>query len=423
MGKLFESLVTDVLTVKLQSTVSVSQHGFMKKRSAATNLVEFTNYVSNSIECGFQTDVIYTDFSKAFDRVSHKLLIQKLLYIGFFSNLLKWISSYLTGRTQYVLVNGQKSRLFDVSSGVPQGSHLGPLLFLLFINDVTSVLKYSNCLMYADDIKIFACVKSFGDAINLQHDVDSLNDWSKVNGLNLNLIKCKCMSFYRKLRPIDFNYSIDNTSLEKVSSMRDLGVIFDNKLNFNMHIDCKIAKAYSMLGFVKRICADFKNLNTVRSLYCAIVRSQLEFSSVVWLPLYKIHINRIESIQKKFLLFALRKMNLRNDNFVLPPYSERCAFLKLQSLRVRRENACIFFFFDLLTNHIDAPNLLELLNIHVPPRIFRDHLFIAPTFHRTSYGRNEPITRMSESFNKFAYLFDFTVNRLSFRRQVCESNQ
>lgn len=421
LGKMFESLVTDVLTEKLQSSISIYQHGFMKGRSASSNLIEFTNYTSLSIESGYQVDVVYTDFSKAFDRVPHKLLIRKLSNVGIHANMLSWIDSYLTGRSQYVLANGQRSNMFKVLSGVPQGSHLGPLLFLLFINDVTSVFKYSKCLLYADDLKIFTCIKNFSDAINLQHDVDALSDWCIRNCLSLNVNKCKCMTFSRKMNPINFNYMINGTNLEKATSIRDLGVIFDMKLSFNMHIDSKIAKAYAMLGFLKRICVEFTNVHTLRSLYCAIVRSQLEFSSVVWCPYFDIHINRIESIQKQFVLYALRKLNLRDNNFILPPYSERCEMLSLESLRVRRENASVFFIFDLLSGYIDAPNLLSLINIYVPPRVFRNHSFLARTFHSSTYGCNEPMNRMTDQFNTRANLFDFTISRSSFRWMVRSS--
>jgi hypothetical protein len=133
-----------------------AQHGFFKGRSTVTNLIEFTSYyVLNCMKNGVQVDAIYTDFSKAFDKVSHMLLLRKLAKLGFGGSFLAWIVSYFTGHEQFVKASGSKSRNFSVRSGVPQGSHLGPLLFILFINDVFSCFKSLRILLYADDLKIF----------------------------------------------------------------------------------------------------------------------------------------------------------------------------------------------------------------------------------------------------------------------------
>lgn len=416
IAKLFESIVTNYLTFKVQPIISLSQHAFIKKRSTSTNLIEFTNYVNSSLESGSQVDVIYTDFSKAFDKIQHRLIIGKLYAMGIHSSVLKWIESYLTGRKQYVNIMGVKSRTFEVTSGVPQGSHLGPLLFVLFINDVVSNFFYSKCLMYADDLKIFCRVDSFSDAIKLQHDVDNLSDWCQLNCLYLNIGKCKALSFYKKRVPINFNYSILNSNLEKLSEIRDLGVFFDSNLSFIKHIELKIAKAYSLLGFVKRICADFTNIIAVKSIYCAYVRSQLEFASVVWSPQYDIHKNRIESIQKKFLLFALRHIFRRDLNFALPPYMDRCEILNIDSLSQRRDNAGVLFMYDLLQGNIDAPNLLALVNFNVPLRRLRSSDLLNLSYRRTNYGRNEPIHRICELFNDID--FDFGVSRSVFCNRI-----
>lgn len=154
-GKLFESIVCEVLTEKFKKVISFSQHGFIKGRSTATNLIEFVNEATRVVERGNQLDVVYTDVRKAFDRIRHSSLLYKLKELGMHSMLLNWIESYLCGRTQYVKMMGWKSQSFPVTSGIPQGSHLGPLLFLVFINDVTSVIKSSECSLYADDLKIY----------------------------------------------------------------------------------------------------------------------------------------------------------------------------------------------------------------------------------------------------------------------------
>lgn len=313
----------------------------------------------------------------------------------------------------YVL--GWESTQFEVSSGVPQGSHIGPLLFNIFINDVVKVFKFAKVLMYADDLKIYCSVKSVADAIALQHDIDLFAVWCQKNRLSLNVDKCKCMSFYRSRRPIHFEYSIDSVTLCRLTEVRDLGVLFDTQIDFTRHIEYIIAKSYSMLGFLKRICVDFKCLKLLKSLYCAHVRSHLEYASVLWSPTYNIHISRIESIQKKFLLYALRRMNF-NDH--LPSYLTRCDLIDIQSLVIRREHSGVFFIYDLLLGFIDAPVLLSCLNMNAAAFQLRSHVFFRPSFHRTNYGNSEALERMSRSFNQYDSIFDLHLSRFTFRKLV-----
>ena len=193
--KLFEKLITAVISQKIQSILSPYQHGFRSGLSTTTNLIQFTSTVIKGFVQRKQTDTIYINFSKAFDRVNHELLIYKLNYMGFNTNLVKWISSYLKDRSQLVLFEGYLSKTINVPSGVPQGSHLGPVLFLLFINDLPNSINYSKLLMYADDVKLFISHNCDKRASLLQNDLDSLFKWCKLNCMELTLSKCKHMCF------------------------------------------------------------------------------------------------------------------------------------------------------------------------------------------------------------------------------------
>lgn len=417
-GKLFELLVTDVLRFHLKPLLTILQNGFVEKRSAPGNLLEFTNFTTLSIENGYQVDVIYTDFSKAFDRIRHSFLLEKLHEIGIHSSMFLWLKSYLSNRSQCVNILGSKSRFFKVTSGVPQGSHLGPLLFIIFINDVANLFKYSKCLMYADDLKLFLSVKSILDAISLQSDIDLLSNWCQYNCLYLNINKCKAMSYHRNSSKINFEYMIDGCILETVNEIRDLGVYFVSNLCFTRHIELKIAKARAMLGFLKRSCYEFRNISALKSVYCAHVRSHLEYASIVWNPHSAVHNSRIESIQKQFVIYALRHLRLRADNYVLPSYNLRCKMVDLIALDQRRFNSRVFFMYDLLNGFIDAPNLLSLVKLIVPNYRFRRNDFLRTTFHRTLYGENEPFNVICRSFNEIAYLFDFNVSRYNFRNSI-----
>jgi hypothetical protein len=215
--KLFEKIVCDKLNLKLTSNFHNEQHGFTQNRSINSNLMVYTKFIFDVMENKSQVDSIYTDFSKAFESVDHKILIKKLLALGFSGNILNWISSYLSGRSQNVRFLGKISNSILVTSGVPQGSHLGPLLFNLFICDLSIILKDINHLFYADDLKIYHEIKTLEDAQFLQNKLNDLDNWCNFNKLKLNVEKCHSISFSRKPVKNVFSYSLGNKILDKVN--------------------------------------------------------------------------------------------------------------------------------------------------------------------------------------------------------------
>lgn len=388
--KLFESLVCDALYNEVKNYLSPDQHGFVKNRSVSSNLVEFTNIAIPHIEKGFQVDTIFTDFTKAFDRVNIKVIVQKLKELGVHSAILLWIESFLTNRKQYVKINESKSRSFLVKSGVPQGSHIGPLLFVLFINDVSSIFKFAECRMYADDLKIFAIIKNQHDQSRFQADINIFSEWCNNSGLILNAGKCKSMTFSRSRNCLPSSYFISHNVLEKVTIFKDLGVVLDSKLSFNFHIDYAVSKSYSMLGFIMRQAWNFTDPYSLKSLYCSLVRPHLEYAMVVWNPAFAVHSARIESIQKKFLKYALRKIGW-TDRLVLPSYVSRCLLIDLETLELRRKIACCVLIYDIINSNIDSSLLLSKINFHVPNRTLRRHLLFRVESCRTAYGSREAV--------------------------------
>lgn len=181
------------------------QHGFVKGRSIITNLLLYNEFLSNALDSSLQVDSIYTDFSKAFDTVDG-ILFSKIWNFGIRGSLFRWITSYLSNRKQYVRLSNTISRVSAVPSGVPQGSHLGPLLFIIFINDLVSRFSFIKALIYADDLKLFAVVRSLQDVLNIQEDLNFLSVWSRTNGLRLNYSKCNVVSFVKCRSPIIFDY-------------------------------------------------------------------------------------------------------------------------------------------------------------------------------------------------------------------------
>jgi len=191
-----------------------------------------------------QTDVIYTHFSKAFDSVNHSLLLFKLDQLEFPNNLLTWISSYLNGRSQRVLFKNTVSKMINVTSGVPQGSHLGPLLFTLFINDLPSIVNHSRVLMYADDVKLCFSYNNIEFGFCLQSDINRFQEWCQYNLLNLNCLKCNVMAFYRGT-PTFMSYSFQNMSLDRIC-LRQKGVSFQEAVSSARFIQMSTSRALAL---------------------------------------------------------------------------------------------------------------------------------------------------------------------------------
>ena len=223
------------------------------------------------------------------------------------------------------------SDMINVTSSVPQGSYLGPLLFLLFINDLFICLDGASFLFYADDLKIYEKVNNESDAVKMQRIIDKMSSWCSKNGMFLNVDKCSVISFSRRRTIYYHDYSINEIQINRTSVIRDLGVFLDSKMSFKFHVNIIISKANSRLGLIKRFGKEFKDPYVTKALYCSLVRSILEYGTVVWMPFYDIDVKRIESVQKQFLLFCLRDLGWSNG-YVLPSYRSRLNLINLLPL-------------------------------------------------------------------------------------------
>lgn len=267
LAKVFERLVHEQVYSAIKQTFLPQQHGFLRGRSTASNLVSFTEAVTAGMEGGGQVDAIYTDYRKAFDRIDHLMLHTKLLKAGIRGNLLRWFTSYVNDRCQTVVLNGYASCASPIPSGVPQGSILGPLLFVIFINDIDKCFQYSNFLLFADDMKIYKKINSPNDLILLQLDLDNLQRYCTSNKLDLNILKCYCITFSRARNLLTYDYNINSQPLARTDHVRDLGVVIDSRLLFDKHIEIITSKAMKNLGFMFRITKDFKSIKTLKILY------------------------------------------------------------------------------------------------------------------------------------------------------------
>lgn len=340
----------------------------------------------------------------------------KLERLGFGGSLLDWLRSYLAGRTMCVKIGDVVSAAFAVFSGVPQGSHLGPFIFLLYMNDVHLLLKCHK-LSYADDIKLYAVIETRSDALFLQDQLNIFANWCMDNRMLLNASKCAVITFTRKRSAIAFDYKLTNTLLSRTSCVKDLGVMLDSKLTFSDHLAYTTAKASKTLGFIFRIAKKFRQISCLKALYCSLVRSTLEYCSVVWSPFYQNSIQRIESVQRKFVRYAQRHV-LWADPLNPPCYVERCKMLQLDLLSTRRDVAKVTFVTDLLQSSIDCPSVLELIDFNIRRRTLRTHYFLRVPRALTNYGHHEPLSSMCRIFNSCSDFFDFSLPRNTIKNRV-----
>ena len=296
--KVMERIVKRELMAFLEdnSIISSSQHGFRKNRSCVTNLIDMLDTVTAALDENAHVDVAFLDFSKAFDKVSHPLLIQKLYSYGVRGRLLQWICSFLQGRTQQVKVNHSLSRKVAVSSGVPQGSVLGPLLFIVFINDIPDV---HPCIakLFADDTKVANVVKNVLDAENLQSALDKFYHWSISNKLPFNPDKCRVLCFCKQVcQNMRVPYRLGDSIINFAFQETDLGVLLTTNLDPAVHVSKMVIKANAALGIIKRafLHADDELL---LMLYKSLVRPLLEYAVQVWCPSKQKDIKRIEAVQ------------------------------------------------------------------------------------------------------------------------------
>ena len=251
--KVMEHIVASNLTKHLANSniLFELQHGFREKRSCETQLIILVDEISKNMQMGQQTDLILLDFSKAFDRVAHEKLISKLHFYGIRGNTLFWIKDFLDSRSQAVVLNGIKSDKIAVSSGVPQGSVLGPILFLAYVNDLPDQVM-SRVRLFADATAIYLAISSEGESITLQNDLHILEKWEQRWHMSFNASKCQVLHITRAKCPIQTKYILHDTVLQTVPPAKYLGVTISDDLSWSPHIDLITKKANQTLGFLKR---------------------------------------------------------------------------------------------------------------------------------------------------------------------------
>jgi hypothetical protein len=291
-----------------------AQHGFRKKHSCISQLIITLDDCANTLKNKEQTDAILLDFSKAFDKVDHEGLLLKLEHYGIRSSLLLWIRSFLIGRTQKVLVDGAASSPTPVMSGVPQGTVLGPLFFLVYINDISKGLSNGTKIrLFADDSLLYRTIKTPQDSEILQKDLDSLQIWEKTWKMEFHPGKCQLLKITNKIRPSIFHYKIHNQTILETNAAKYLGVVIDNKLTWKPHYSALVSKCNRTLSFIMRNLSKCP-VNIKAQCYQTLVRPTLEYACPVWDPHYQNDIETLEKVQKRAARFVTGNFKLETGN-------------------------------------------------------------------------------------------------------------
>ena len=352
--KIFEKVVRKQVVNYLheRNLFNTSQHGFLEGRSCLSQLLSHFDRITSELENGFGVDVIYLDFAKAFDKVDHGIALKKISDLGIKGCLGRWIHSFLTGRFQAVVVEGRKAKPKPVSSGVPQGSVLGPLLFLILIGDIDKDVATSFLSSFADDTRVGKGISSVEDTRQLQADLESIYTWSVNNNMSFNSDKFELMRYRSKeSRDSQLNSCyLDNNgqAIEEAQQVRDLGVIMTNDATFtsHMHEKCKSVKA--LISWILRTFRSREPLPML-TLWKTQVLCHLDYCSQLWSPTKTGAIQSLELLQKAF--FSKVK-GLRSRC-----YWDQLIQLKAYSLERRRERYRIIYIWRILEGQV--PNLLS----------------------------------------------------------------
>ena len=348
--KLFEKIIRIkmVAFIEEHNLLRSQQHAFRRYRSCLTQLLIHIDNILEIIGRGSNVDVVYLDFSKAFDKVDHKLLLFKIHQKGIQGKIYTWIENFLQNRTQSVIVDGVTSESAEVISGVPQGTVLGPILFLLFINDIADAMEYASIQMFADDCKLVREVQTNEDHEKFQKDLHSAIIWALLNIMEINKDKFVLLQ-YGHNKDLKCQYNLDEESTLKNSpDTKDLGVIASDDLSWQKQITSATNEGKRFSAWILRCFNTRKHV--LLQLFKTFVLSEMEYAAPLWLPYLKKNIKKLESVQRTF---TSKLQDLEDLN-----YHQRLTSLKLYSLQRRRERFCIITMWKIANDQ--CPNQLNL---------------------------------------------------------------
>lgn len=365
--KICEKTVREVLMKHMSDNnlFTDCQYGFREKRSCVLQLIDVLDDLTNAFDKSYQSDVIYLDIKKAFDTVPHRRLLLKLQAYGIEGEVLSWIKDFLKNRRQKVVVNSVDSDWQNITSGIPQGSVLGPVLFIIYINDMPDVLT-SVCKIFADDSKIYRSIQDPSDQDSIQEDLLHLCDWSEKWLLQFSFPKCKVIQ-YGQVK-YEYTYQMKNQQDEFINipleeEEKDLGITFEKTLKFNKHVLSVVNRCNKLIGLVKRTF-QYMNKDLFLQLYKSLIRSIIDYGIIVWYPITKKNIQLIENIQRRATRIVPELKGLT--------YDHRIRELNLPTLLYRRQRYDLIQIFKII-NRIDDIDSSKFFTFN--DNITRGHIF------------------------------------------------
>ena len=345
--KLLEHIICSHMMKHLEKhkILTTLNHGFRSGYSCETQLLVTVNDLLQSFDKGKQIDIAILDFSKAFDTVPHDRLLHKIEQYGVRGQTHAWLTSFLTKRKMRVALEGEFSDEVTVDSGVPQGTVLGPILFLCHINDLPDSVK-SSVRLFADDCLLYREINSEQDHETLQKDLKNLETWAENWGMRFNAKKCYILSVRNKSEHF---YTLNKHILERVKSNPYLGIQISEDLKWKEHINNTCKKASSTLGFLRRNLQHCP-IECRKTAYIALVRSIMEYGAIIWDPHTTTEVTKLESIQRRGARFISKNYKSREEGCMTKILKD----LNLPTLQTRRQNQRLTFFFKTLEGQIPA---------------------------------------------------------------------
>ena len=383
VSKIFESLVGQHLMIEFEEKFDPGQYGARRGRSTTMALIDIVHRFHSALDNGYSVRTLFVDYAKAFDHVSHALILEKMLNIGVDPWILQWLNSFLFNRMQRVRINNFYSSFVSFNGGLPQGSWFGPFMFLVIINDLSTTLPTYK---FVDDVTVVETLTSSNGDL-MQQACSDLEQWSKENFMTIN-VKKTCEMVIKGQRRNENEpdpLRIDGRDLLRVSTFKLLGVFIQCNLKWNCHVEYICSKANSRLHFLRSLCRCNIASRDLVKFYCSVIRSVLEYACEVFhSSITTEQSTMIETIQKR----ALRIIYGYSYSYV-----DLLTLSGLQRLSERRESLCSKLFNSIVMQnthclHHLLPPKREVCAIGVSTRAAFSNPFVLPRF-KTERCRNE----------------------------------